>query len=198
MSQHTIRCRKTRKALAIKIGGGWCVCPDGQCSEESYDQHLRETADFFTPGDKPPPSHHGLARPNDTLDYTLIDQWINTVGKRADVQGFQFNYAEGWRCACVAIRCLMDDHKRVTAGPHQPNPVHITPEQIKYMADRFLWWKLPADFSPDAGISFKAAFNEHTAHPMKHEPTGTNLFDATQVYAMVQYMVAGGMPPSPG
>lgn len=66
-------------------------------------------------------------------------------------------------------------------------------EQIKHMVNRFLSWKLPENFSPDAGISFKAAFNEHTAHPSKHQPSGTNLFDATQADAMVRYMI-DGMP----
>lgn len=64
-------------------------------------------------------------------------------------------------------------------------------DQIKHMVNRFLGWKLPAHFDPDAGISFKAEFNEHTAHPMKHEPTGTNLFDFTQAEAMVRYMLEG-------
>jgi hypothetical protein len=67
----------------------------------------------------------------------------------------------------------------------------MTNDAIKHMVNRFLGWKLPENFNPDAGISFKAAFNEHTAHPMKHEPTGTNLFDATQADAMVRYMVEG-------
>lgn len=67
----------------------------------------------------------------------------------------------------------------------------INETQIQYMVNRFLGWKLPADFSPDAGISFKADFNERTAHPSKHEPTGTNLFDASQAAAMVRYIVEG-------
>lgn len=67
----------------------------------------------------------------------------------------------------------------------------MTDEQIKYMVDRFLAWKLPENFNPDAGISFKKNFNEHTAHPMKHQPTGTNLFDARQADAMVRYMLSG-------
>ena len=66
-------------------------------------------------------------------------------------------------------------------------------DQIKYMVDRFLGWRLPDSFNPDAGISFKAHFNENTAHPMKHEPTGTNLFDATQAEAMIRYLI-DGMP----
>lgn len=67
----------------------------------------------------------------------------------------------------------------------------MTDNQIEHMVNRFLAWKLPSNFNPDAGISFKAAFNEHTAHPMKHEPSGTNLFDATQADAMVRHMIEG-------
>ncbi len=66
-------------------------------------------------------------------------------------------------------------------------------DQIKYMTERFLRWRLPENFNPDGGISFKKTFNETTAHPMKHEPVGTNLFDVTQAEGMVRYM-AEGMP----
>ena len=65
-------------------------------------------------------------------------------------------------------------------------------EQIKAMVLRFLQWRLPADFAPDGGISFKATFNEHTAHPMRHEPVGTNLFNAVQAEAMVRHMLGDG------
>jgi hypothetical protein len=66
-------------------------------------------------------------------------------------------------------------------------------DQIKYMVNRFLGWKLPDNFNPDGGISFNKTFNEHTTHPMKHEPTGTNLLDFTQAEEMVRYLV-DGMP----
>jgi hypothetical protein len=69
--------------------------------------------------------------------------------------------------------------------------------QIKHMVDRFLCWKLPESFNPDGGISFKRTFNDHLPTPMKNEPVGTNLLDATQADAMVRYMVAG-MPLSAG
>jgi hypothetical protein len=62
-------------------------------------------------------------------------------------------------------------------------------DQIKRMVDRFLAWKLPENFNPDCGISFKKDFNENTPHPMKHEPTGTNLFDASQAEEMIRYML---------
>lgn len=64
-------------------------------------------------------------------------------------------------------------------------------EQIKHMVNRFLGWKLPADFSPDCGISFEPIFNKDTAHPSRNEPIGTNLFDAMQAEVMVRYMVEG-------
>lgn len=67
----------------------------------------------------------------------------------------------------------------------------MTEAQIKYMANRFLGWKLPEHFNPDGGISFKKTFNDHMPQPMKNEPTGTNIFDATQADAMVRYMIQG-------
>lgn len=70
----------------------------------------------------------------------------------------------------------------------------MTDEQIKHMAERFLGWKLPENFNPDAGISFEPEFNvEYMAAqgkpPMRHEPTGTNLFDYTQAVEMVKHMI---------
>lgn len=69
-------------------------------------------------------------------------------------------------------------------------------DQIKHMVNRFLGWKLPADFNPDGGISFEPEFNkEYMARegkpPMRHEPTGTNLLDARQAEAMVRYLIEG-------
>jgi hypothetical protein len=75
----------------------------------------------------------------------------------------------------------------------------LTEEQVKYMADRFLGWRLPENFNPDGGVSFKPLCNPGTEHETKNRPTGTNLLDATQAEAMVHYMI-DGMPvaaPSP-
>lgn len=62
---------------------------------------------------------------------------------------------------------------------------------IKHMAQRFLGWKLPADFHPDCGIEFKVEYNQNTPFPARHEPTGTNLFTADQAEAMVRHMMEG-------
>jgi len=71
----------------------------------------------------------------------------------------------------------------------------MTKEQIKHMVDRFLGWRLPENFNPDGGISFKPFGNEGTPHQFRNHPSGTCLFDATQAEAMVRYMVEG-MPAS--
>lgn len=67
----------------------------------------------------------------------------------------------------------------------------MTDAQIKHMAERFLGWKLPENFNPDSGITFKKTFNEHTPYPSKHEPSGTNLFGYDDAVAMVRHMLDG-------
>lgn len=67
----------------------------------------------------------------------------------------------------------------------------MTDEQIKVMAERFLAWRLPDDFHPDCGITFVPDFNVGTSHPMRHQPTGTNLLNYTQAVAMVRHMLEG-------
>lgn len=62
------------------------------------------------------------------------------------------------------------------------------------MVDRFLSWKLPEDFHPDAGISFSPFFNvEYNAKqgkpPQRHEPIGTNLLNADQARAMLEHVL---------
>ena len=52
---------------------------------------------------------------------------------------------------------------------------------IKRMVDRFLAWKLPKDFAPDAGISFCPC----GAYETPSWPIGTNLFTAEQATKMV-------------
>lgn len=55
---------------------------------------------------------------------------------------------------------------------------------VKNMADRFLCWKLPEDFSPDAGIAFDAAHKEKWGMPI-----GTNLLNADQAKAMILHLL---------
>lgn len=68
----------------------------------------------------------------------------------------------------------------------------MSKNQIDAMVDRFLGWKLPDDFCPDAGISFDPEYNvecmaKQGKPPMRHEPVGTNLLTADQVRQMFEY-----------
>jgi hypothetical protein len=67
----------------------------------------------------------------------------------------------------------------------------MTDEQIKYMTERFLSWRLPENFRPDAGIGFDPVINKGTPYEHRYEPVGTNLFDYEQAKAMVSYMIEG-------
>ena len=69
----------------------------------------------------------------------------------------------------------------------------MTEEQIKHMRDRFLYWKLPENFSPDCGITFNRTFNHRTKSDDYdiREPVGTNLFDAAQAEQMIRFMIEG-------
>lgn len=66
----------------------------------------------------------------------------------------------------------------------------MTEDQIKHMVNRFLMWKLPQSFGPDAGISFKPSFPDE-AMRSRHWPMGTNVFDYTEAEAMVRHMLDG-------
>lgn len=61
----------------------------------------------------------------------------------------------------------------------------LTGAQIKHMVERFLGWKLPADFSPDNGVSFEKPTGVNAG---AHWPSGTNLLNYDQVFQMVRYI----------
>lgn len=64
----------------------------------------------------------------------------------------------------------------------------MTEEQIDHMVNRFLSWKLPSDFSPDCGITFKQVSSPAPLRSM-HWPVGTNLLTYTQAREMVLHML---------
>jgi hypothetical protein len=70
----------------------------------------------------------------------------------------------------------------------------VTDEQIRFMAERFLAWSLPEDFSPDNGISVKLPNYAPNVH---WQPTGTNLFSYAQAETMVRHMIEGLPTKSP-
>ena len=61
--------------------------------------------------------------------------------------------------------------------------------QIKHMANRFLGWKLPVDFAPDAGIKFDPHINPGCEYNHERQgPVGTNLLTASQAEAMIRHI----------
>ena len=60
---------------------------------------------------------------------------------------------------------------------------------IPHLVARFLSWKLPPDFSPDAGISFAPKYNNGTPEGGRHEPSGTNLLNAEQAFSMFRHVL---------
>lgn len=65
----------------------------------------------------------------------------------------------------------------------------MTDDQIKQMAERFLHWKLPDSFNPDAGITFNPEYRIYGGGTARHKPTGTNLFSYTQAEEMVRFII---------
>lgn len=68
----------------------------------------------------------------------------------------------------------------------------ITDAQVDEMVNRFLGWKLPKDFHPDAGISFKPSNGipyEGDALGNSWWPIGTNLLTADQARQMIEHIL---------
>lgn len=66
---------------------------------------------------------------------------------------------------------------------------------VDKMVDRFLGWKLPKDFAPDAGISFKPTKPyEGDEYGNSWWPIGTNLLHAGQARQMIEHLLAGVVP----
>lgn len=71
-------------------------------------------------------------------------------------------------------------------------PEDVIEALIKDAVNRFLGWKLPKDFNPDANIKFTPAVLPST--PQTYEgywPVGTNLFTDPQATQMFRYALAG-------
>lgn len=100
--------------------------------------------------------------------------------------------AEEWADNSVPARI-----RALAAVPPAPTSKETTMNdaQITHMLDRFLAWRLPKDFRPDNGISYK---RPNYSPDVDATPTGTNLFDAEQARTMIRHMVEGmSAPPIP-
>lgn len=127
-------------------------------------------------------------------------------GRRADYARIKQLKSNGlWERLEAANRLYGEVHEEWTAVYGTPSAKKTAQQQIdkrpntetptcedaiKEIVDRFLAWKLPEDFNPDCGISFKKTFNEDMPFgPMKYEPHGTNLFDAKQAESMIGHIL---------
>jgi len=63
--------------------------------------------------------------------------------------------------------------------------------RINEMVGRFLGWKLPEDFNPDAGITFTppSVLYPQIENAEQLWPTGTNLLDAAQAEKMIRHLL---------
>lgn len=103
-------------------------------------------------------------------------------------------------CQHIENDAMMPDSKWVLRGikliaearamlAAAPTPATVAAAaDIGAMVDRFLGWRLPDDFMPDAGISFTPPSNPEWM------PTGTNLLHALQAKAMFEYCLQGATP----
>lgn len=130
---------------------------------------------------------------------------VTTVGENNPVEGGALSMAETQRILRskppVTVGDLSLDPLSVAAMPDivrerlaSLNKTALSEDQIKHMVDRFLQWRLPANFNPDAGISYK---RPNYLPEVDATPVGTNLFDAQQAEAMVRFMVEGLAEVSP-
>jgi len=92
-------------------------------------------------------------------------------------------------CATAILRALSavpdDGFSALPASPSVPTG-DAEGAVLARMVDRFLTWRLPANFNPDGGVHF----DKERLHP-QHWPSGTNLLDHTQATEMVRHMLGG-------
>jgi hypothetical protein len=82
---------------------------------------------------------------------------------------------------------IVGENERIEYAYTQPRPMGGVPD-VEAMTRRFLGWRLPDDFAPDCGISFKPLTNPNWMQPVW--PVGTNLFTYEQAKAMFEYALA--------
>ena len=94
---------------------------------------------------------------------------------------------QGWIAKCNSQKANIQELERKLAELECKLAARmlVRPIDVDAMVTNFLGWKLPEHFRPDAGISFVSEYNIGTPYQRKHEPIGTNLFDAEQAREMI-------------
>jgi hypothetical protein len=116
-------------------------------------------------------------------DDGLAERTEQKVMMRLHQRGLLNDLTQG---AIRILACeLRDDLERALRG-YVPTPT--AQPNIAAMVNRFLGWRLPKDFYPDCGITFK--HNEAWGPYPNNWPIGTNLFTADQAKAMFEYVLS--------
>lgn len=88
---------------------------------------------------------------------------------------------------------VLDDNRAKSAEIERLLLVNETLRNLNVdeLANVFMGWKLPDDFAPDCGISFKKVHAYIPASgPQVFNPIGTNLFTLQQAKQMFDYVIA--------
>lgn len=78
----------------------------------------------------------------------------------------------------------------------------VESRSVDALVQRFLGWKLPADFAPDGGVTFERSYNvpgdgggvvtkQRLPDDPGRWPIGTNILNAEQARAMIMHLLAG-------
>ena len=72
--------------------------------------------------------------------------------------------------------------------------INMSKKLIDMLVNRFLMWKLPENFSPDCGISFKPS-TPYSGDEFGNSswPIGTNLLTADQAKQMLEYILGSAI-----
>jgi hypothetical protein len=117
-------------------------------------------------------------------------------------EGFGKGHDAGWAAAMAHMaahqslptteRTTMSNDiqpQQATCAGESPAPQHVENATMGVVTDamvsRFLGWRLPDSFSPDCFISF----NRERARETGSWPIGTNLLDAQQARAMLEFVL---------
>lgn len=118
--------------------------------------------------------------------YQVRDRAAESMGFESG-DSWQHPDVREYGVACVVVE------RYLLAGPPTAELAAPAPD-VAAMVDRFLGWRLPADFAPDAGISFTPTPFQRGEQADLHWPVGTNLFTAVQARAMFEHAL--GLAPA--
>jgi hypothetical protein len=117
----------------------------------------------------------------------VVQDWPDAHAVRLHVGNQHFPVGDAWETR---------EEADFYAGMLRQALARLAGPDIDTMVNRFLGWKLPADFHPDAGVSFKPYDPPEYPHMREQRwPAGTNLLTAAQAKAMFEYVLADSKEP---